>query len=387
MTHFDRGEITREAFLAPRSSIVAPALVIALIAWFVISMVVAYRLDISLTQFLQSGNPKVLLNVGGAFGPSILDGEWWRLFTSGFVHVGAIHLAANCFSLILIGPVVEGLWGRWRFAGIYMLAGIAASFAATGLHPMAIVAGASGSIWGLQLATLAWLLRYREHIPRNVFSEWLRRLAVVLGVNIAISFVPGISWEGHFAGGIIGFIAAAFLDMIRPESGRRAIFLGIVGLITLIAATTAGFLATLRYSNDWHQLRALREPRSARPFPMNELRRIAPDRLGNAHATLLVAFTTGSVRNKESATEALDQLESDILSCRSSLTDVTGVIPKPFEEYLNALRDFIAMARPLLASAKIPGATETKPFGALRDRADTSWARLMEWMAKPENAR
>ena len=87
----------------------------------------------------------VLHRIGAVNGWDLLAGEWWRLLTSGLVHVGGLHLAVNMFALESIGSVAEGLWGRWRFAGLYLLAGLGGACCAMALQPIPGMAGASGS--------------------------------------------------------------------------------------------------------------------------------------------------------------------------------------------------------------------------------------------------
>ncbi len=60
-------------------------------------------------------NPEVLLDFGALFGPLIADGEYWRLFTAMFLHIGIAHLAFNGFALFIFGGLVERLYGHVRF--------------------------------------------------------------------------------------------------------------------------------------------------------------------------------------------------------------------------------------------------------------------------------
>src|SRR2546430_779306 len=55
----------------------------------------------------------------------LAHGEWWRLITSAFLHYGPFHLAINMYSLFFAGSLLEQLIGRWRFALLYMVSGVA----------------------------------------------------------------------------------------------------------------------------------------------------------------------------------------------------------------------------------------------------------------------
>src|SRR5690625_3443683 len=65
-----------------------------------------------------------LIQFGAKFNPAIINGEWWRIITSMFLHIGMIHLFMNMFALYYLGVVVERIYGSWRFFVIYFLAGI-----------------------------------------------------------------------------------------------------------------------------------------------------------------------------------------------------------------------------------------------------------------------
>jgi len=261
----DRGLMTREAFVNPRAAIVSPVLILVCLLWFAYGLVVAWRIGVPGVAYLRDGESRVLIRLGAIYGPELLRGEWWRLVTAGFVHVGAIHLLVNLFSLGVMGPVAEGLWGRKRFVVLYFLSGLGASCAAALVHPATVTAGASGSLWGLQSAVIVWLIRFREHLPPALFAEWMRRMLLVTGVNVVVSLTPSVSWEGHFAGGVVGFAAGVFLDWSRWGVGRRRYASGVLGLVALTVGMLGGLWAGTYSLGEWKALR--RKP--APPAPQN----------------------------------------------------------------------------------------------------------------------
>jgi rhomboid protease GluP len=82
----------------------------------------------------------------------LVDGQWWRLLTAAFVHVGVIHLATNMWCLWNLGLLGEPLLGPVGMLAVYALSGIAGNLLSTGAHGAEshiVGAGASGAVFGL----------------------------------------------------------------------------------------------------------------------------------------------------------------------------------------------------------------------------------------------
>src|SRR5690606_34723620 len=65
----------------------------------------------------------------------IHNGEVWRLFTAMFLHIGPVHLLSNLIGLLMLGPIIEGHFGHWRFTVIYILGGLLGSIASYAFSP------------------------------------------------------------------------------------------------------------------------------------------------------------------------------------------------------------------------------------------------------------
>lgn len=191
----------------------------------------------------------VQLTWGANFGPATQDGQWWRLLTALFLHFGVVHLGLNMWALWDVGRLVEQLYGRWRFALLYLGSGVFGnllSLVAQGNR--AVSGGASGAVFSLYGALLVFLWRERRHVQRHEF-RWLFGAATVftlvtLGMGLV---VPGIDNAAHVGGLVCGAVMAQLLA--RPWEGNtrtprrtgRAIALallcaGVVGLVTHIPA-------------------------------------------------------------------------------------------------------------------------------------------------------
>lgn len=157
--------------------------------------------------------------------------EPWRLLTVSLVHGSFLHVGLNMLALWMIGRSLEPLLGRWRFLTLYLLSALGGSVAVVLLSFGSSVVGASGAIFGLFGA----LLVIGRHIGANIAG-----IAVLLGVNLVIGFVPGfnVSWQAHVGGLLVGLLVSFIYTRTRSRRQR--------GLqIALLALVAAGLLALL----------------------------------------------------------------------------------------------------------------------------------------------
>lgn len=145
----------------------------------------------------------------------VAHGEWWRIFTSAFFHLGPIHLAFNMYVLYMYGQIVERMYGPIEYAVIYLLCAAGGSVMTILVDPAQFAAGASGAIFGL--VGLLFVVSRRHHA---VLGREAR--VVVAGVGgylvvllIFTFIVPGISWTGHLGGLLVG----AVLGYLLPPTG------------------------------------------------------------------------------------------------------------------------------------------------------------------------
>lgn len=187
---------------------------------------------------------EVLYRWGAALRPHLIaNGEYWRLLTAGFLHIGAAHLVMNALSLWWVGQVVEVLFGWKRMLFIYLFALVAGSAASVMFGPpLVLSAGASGAIFGL-LGALVW---YRLAGPERHRLQQVPLLIVLL-LNLGYGLIAHETVDNwnHLAGLVAGFLAAAAAGVPhpRPSSGARGLRLTAVLLLSgLAAATVAGVL-------------------------------------------------------------------------------------------------------------------------------------------------
>lgn len=151
-----------------------------------------------------------LVAVGANERTAVLAGQYWRLLTSMFLHGGLLHLALNAWALYQLGTLFESLLGSSRMLGTYFVSGIAGSVASI-VWTQAPSVGASGAIFGLLGALIAFLLRRRDALSPGG-KAILSQLVMWAGINLFLGFqMPGIDNAGHLGGLAAGFLLGLLL--------------------------------------------------------------------------------------------------------------------------------------------------------------------------------
>ena len=166
-----------------------------------------------------------------AFRGDLAYAQPWRLVTVTLVHASIWHIVLNMLALWAMGRSLEPLLGRGRFLTLYLLSALGGSVLTALLIPTTWVVGASGAIWGL----LGAMFVIGRHIGANVTA-----IAVLLGLNLVISFLPGgnIAWQAHIGGGLVGALIGFIFARTRAVRQRRM-------QVWLLVAVGVGLLALL----------------------------------------------------------------------------------------------------------------------------------------------
>lgn len=147
----------------------------------------------------------------------LMNGQFYRLFTSMFLHFGAEHLLNNMFMLAVLGNELETKIGKRHFAGIYLVSGLCASIASVVYHyyiaDYAVSAGASGAIYGIFGAFIVFMIMNRD--DGRKFS--IGRIAFIVFLLIFGSFQETVDFVAHIG----GFIAGAVLAIILCINKRK----------------------------------------------------------------------------------------------------------------------------------------------------------------------
>ena len=246
----------------------------------------------------------LLIRMGGNFAPLVQKDEPWRLFTALFLHGGLLHVGLNMWALHQAGQVVERLYGRAGFAVLYLVAGLLGNLASLWWKPGPVSVGASGAIFGVYGALLAYLVLQRGSVPNEIFREMRAGTLGFIGYSLFAGFsIPGIDNAAHLGGLLCGLVMGAALaqPVVAPEpvSWRSPRALGGVALSIALGAGL------------WWSA-----PQSVRRFEVDSAYTQALQRFSVDEQELLreQAALLEALRQKRlSDSAALDKLEHDLI--------------------------------------------------------------------------
>ena len=163
-------------------------------------------------------------------------GWWWTLITAIYLHGGLLHIFFNMMWVRQLGPVVEELFGPFRLFAIFTIAGITGFIAST-LAGHAFTLGASGSIFGLLAAAIAYGRRAGSQLFTRQFLQW----AVLLFIMGFI--MPGVDNWAHGGGFVGGYAAAYVFSRSSEREGLGAYLVGGLCLLATVGAFVLQFIA------------------------------------------------------------------------------------------------------------------------------------------------
>lgn len=180
-----------------------------------------------------------LIKWGADYKPLTTGGEWWRLLTSTFIHIGIIHIVMNMYALYVAGNYLEPMLGKGRFLAAYLCTGVLASLCSIWWHGSEFVsAGASGAIFGLYGVFLALLTT--KLIPQSVRKGLLQSIGIFVVYNLVYGAgKQGIDNSAHLGGFISGFaVGYLYFLSFRKEAFRPVRAIGIVVVATVLLSFT-----------------------------------------------------------------------------------------------------------------------------------------------------
>jgi membrane associated rhomboid family serine protease len=217
-----------------------------------------------------------VLVVYGAKVNTLIDaGQWWRFVTPIFLHTGAIHLLVNMYSLFILGPYVEKLYGSARFVFFWIATGIGGVFASylasrPGMQGGALgsfffrgdnnvpSAGASGALFGLIGVLFVFGIKFRHELPEGFKRAFGTGMIPTILINLFIGYsIPNIDNAAHMGGFVAGALLALFVGYKRPGQSASVAVLWHVLQVASLLLVVVSFGQVVRYMG------------SAQPLPEN----------------------------------------------------------------------------------------------------------------------
>ncbi len=206
-----------------------------------------------------SSSLPVLVALGAQVNALVASGQPWRLLTAMFLHIGLAHVAFNAWALFVLGRDVEAFYGYWRFAILYFVSGLAGNITYYVLGPNVLSAGASGAVFGLVGAEVAYWLGNRS-VFGSLSRQRLVNLAILVVINLFLGFaVRGINNLAHMGGLVSGlalglalaphyrvswdWLPSGLTPRLRDDAPRWVKVLAVSGAVVLLwAGNLVGYL-------------------------------------------------------------------------------------------------------------------------------------------------
>ena len=160
-----------------------------------------------------SENGQHMLECGAAYAPLILEqGEWYRVFSSMFLHFGAPHLINNMLVLFVLGQRLEPAVGRWKFLLIYIAGGLGGNlislFWDMNTGDYSVSAGASGAVFALMGGMIYVIIRHRGRVA----DLTIRQMLIMAAFSLYFGFASeGVDNAAHAGGLLCGFLMAVIV--------------------------------------------------------------------------------------------------------------------------------------------------------------------------------
>lgn len=227
------------------------------------------------SQVLWQGFPETVLFAYGAKLNYLINApnyQWWRFITPMFVHVNLPHVLVNMYSLWIVGPYVEKLYGSAKFIVFWVLTGIAGVVAsyltvrpqlATGAFGRFLFknqdvasAGASGALFGLVGVLFIFGIKFRRELPEGFKRAFGTGMLPIIIINLFIGYVGRgyIDNAAHLGGLLSGAALATVVEFRRPGERRGIATAWRILQVLALALVVLGFYKTARNFNRSQQL-------------------------------------------------------------------------------------------------------------------------------------
>jgi membrane associated rhomboid family serine protease/lipoprotein NlpI len=216
-------------------------------AIFGINVAVFAAMALAGVSMLDNPSGQDLVRWGANFGPLTVSGQWWRLLTCVFIHGGILHIAVNMYWLWRLGALAESLYGRWTFAAVYLVAGLAASLTSLLWNPAVLSVGASGAIFGIAGALIASFYLGEFSLPRAAITGTLQNIVAFAVITLVFgAFSQHTDNAAHAGGLLMGLLLGALIAKVAPGHDD---FLRRIAVLLVGALLVAGGVMWLQHGH------------------------------------------------------------------------------------------------------------------------------------------
>ena len=198
----------------------------------VINIIVFLLMLVISKEGLLAFSSDTLVKFGGNIKSLVLEGEFYRIISSTFIHDGIMHLFFNMYALYVVGPQLENFFGKTRYALIYIISAITGSMLSLAFNNAYTVSvGASGAIFGLFGSLLYFGYYYRVYLGSLLRSQ----IIPVILLNLCLGFtMTGIDNAAHI-GGLVGGILISMGLGVKYKSTKSDMINGMIISVMYIA--------------------------------------------------------------------------------------------------------------------------------------------------------
>ncbi len=201
-----------ENIFKPKKIIITKILIAINILMYILSLVIGDNFSYNL--ILLGANNRGL----------VLDGEFYRLITSAFLHGSLLHLVVNMYSLWIIGSQVETYIGKLKYLIIYLLSALMGSLFSIVFLENSLSVGASGAIFGLMGSLLYFGYHYRLYLSNALTSQ----IIPIVIFNLALGFLSSSIDNGAHIGGLIGGYLSTMIVGLKYKSQKSETINGLI---------------------------------------------------------------------------------------------------------------------------------------------------------------
>lgn len=250
--------------------------------------------------------------------------QWWRFVTPMFLHINLLHLIVNMYSLWIVGPYVEKLYGSAKFVVIWVVTGVAGVVASyltvrpsLGAGPITGFifktvdipsAGASGALFGLVGVLFVFGIKFRHELPEGFKRAFGTGLIPMILINLSIGFVLRgfIDNAAHLGGMLSGAVLALVVDYRRPGERSGVAVTWRVLQIAAITLVALSFFKTVQHFRDPLPAEFVAQDPPQPAEPENPTYLYYAKAMNDAQEAFVVAVQDKNTSNIDAAVKNLD---------------------------------------------------------------------------------